>query len=158
MRHSPRREYYQGSQGNTTPRSPSWTPRSRGGFSRGDGGFGSGRDSMMSSYYGQDEHGSASGHDRFEDEAGLQKTLSNLSLSKTYNGSVDGSDVGGRLQRAQSRGLDQATYPQRGPSSQNGRGTEYAAAFPGRPAGRGDAVGPGFGPGRGRPPGPVSVC
>jgi hypothetical protein len=159
MRHSPRKEYYQGSQCNSAPRSPAWTPRSRSGYKGGDGNYGPSRDSMLGSYYGQDEHGPASGHDRFEDDTGLQKTLSNLSLGKTYSGPVDSRDVGGRLQRTQSRGLDQTTYPQRGPSNQNGRGSgEFAAAFPGRSSGRGDPMGPVFGPGRGRPPGPVRVC
>ena len=154
---SPRKEYYEG-HGNSVGRSPGWTPRSRGGLQRGEGSFGSGRHSASGSYYGQEEqHTSPAGqHDRFEEDCGLQKTLSNLSLGKTFSGSMDGSDVSGRLQRAHSRGLEQAAYPQRG-QQLNGRGSGELVGFPGRMGGRGDPMPGGFGPGRGRAVGPVSV-
>ncbi len=155
---SPRREYY-GTHGNSVGRSPGWTPRSRGGLQRGEGSFGSGRDGAPGSYYGQDEqHASPAGHhDRFEEDCGLQKTLSNLSLGKTFSGSMDGSDVSGRLQRAHSRGLEQAGYPQRG-QQLNNRGSGELLGFPGRMGGRGDAMPGGYGPGRGRGLAPVSLA
>lgn len=154
---SPRKEYYQGTHGNSVGRSQAWTPRSRGGLQRGEGPFGSGRDSVSGGYYGQDEqHASPGGHhDRFEEDSGLQKTLSNLSLGKTFSGSMDGSDVSGRLQRAHSRGVEQAAYPQRG-QQLNGRGSGELVGYPGRMGGRGDAMPMGYGPGRGRGAGPVS--
>ena len=68
---------------------------------------------------------------------------------------MDGSDVSGRLQRAHSRGLEQAAYSQRG-QQLNGRGSGELVGFPGRMGGRGDPMPGGYGPGRGRAVGPVS--
>ncbi|CAL8469671.1 g9212 [Coccomyxa elongata] len=152
---SPRKEYYQ-QPGNSVGRSPAWTPRSRGGLQRGEGPFGSGRDCGSGTYYGQDEqHISPAGHhDRFEEDSGLQKTLSNLSLGKTYSGSMDGSEMSGRLQRAHSRGLEQVAYPQQRGQQLTGRGSGELVGYPGRIAGRGEHMPGPYGPGRGRAAGP----
>lgn len=156
---SPRKEYYQ-QHGNSVGRSPAWTPRSRGGLQRGEGPFGSGRDCGSGPYYGQDEqHISPAGHhDRFEEDSGLQKTLSNLSLGKTYSGSIDSGEMSGRMQRAHSRGLEQVAYPQQRGQQLTGRGSGELVGYPGRIAGRGDQMPGPYGPGRGRAAGPVRVA
>lgn len=156
---SPRKEYYQ-QHGNSVGRSPAWTPRSRGGLQRGEGPFGSGRDCGSGTYYGQDEqHISPAGHhDRFEEDSGLQKTLSNLSLGKTYSGSMEGSEMSGRLQRAHSRGLEQVAYPQQRGQQLTGRGSGELVGYPGRIAGRGEHMPGPYGPGRGRAAGPVRLA
>lgn len=106
-------------------------------------------------YFGQDEQ---SLHDQVDHESSLEKTLSGMSLGKTFSGSVDGSDVSNRLQRAQSRGLEPGSYPQRGyhTGPMRGGSGDLSAYSPGRMGGRGEACAPGQWQGRGRGAGPVS--
>jgi hypothetical protein len=150
------RDLYSGSQGNGLGKGGPWTPRGRGSGLRGDAPPFSG--SRGVSYFGQDEQQSGAGqYDQGDHESSLEKTLSGISLGKTFSGSVDGSDASGRLQRAQSRGLESGSYPQRGyqMGPMRGGSGELGACLPGRIGGRGEAFAPAQWQGRGRGMGPV---
>ena len=147
-------------QHNGMGKSGSWTPRGgRGGFHRGDGAaFGSSRGGA--GYFHDDQQHNANfscGQD--SNDKGLEKALSGISLGKAFSGSIDGSEGGNRLQRAQSRGLDPSSYPaQRGYQTGPMRGGsgDLGPYSPGRIGGRGEPGASGQWQGRGRGSGPVS--
>ena len=129
-----------------------YTPRGRGGFQRGDASFGGSRGF---GYCPQEEHTGVHDHHGNQD-GGLEKALSGVSLGKAFSGSMDGSEASSRLQRAASRGLEPG-YPQRGyqPGLMRGGSDELGAFSPGSMGGRGEACAPGQWQGRGRGLGPV---
>ena len=129
-----------------------YTPRGRGGFQRGDASFGGSRGF---GYFPQEEHTGVHDHHGNQD-GGLEKALSGVSLGKAFSGSMDGSEASSRLQRAASRGLEPG-YPQRGyqPGLMRGGSDELGAFSPGSMGGRGEACAPGQWQGRGRGLGPV---
>ena len=147
-------------QHNGMGKSGSWTPRGgRGGLHRGDGAaFGSSRGGA--GYFHDDQQHNANfscGQD--SNDNGLEKALSGISLGKAFSGSIDGSEGGNRLQRAQSRGLDPSSYPaQRGYQTGPMRGGsgDLGPYSPGRIGGRGEPGASGQWQGRGRGSGPVS--